>query len=383
MKQFASLEVARAVKELNEGIVGSKINKIYVDYTDKKKDLFFELHVSNKGKQMMHVILPNMVVLTQTKPEMPTTPGGYCMYLRKYLTNSQIKAVEQVGAERIIKITIDGRDRTKTEPTPVTYYFYFELFSKGNAILTNEQNIILSPLEVQRWSERTVKPRELYVHPQLEYNIYKMHEEDFAKAVELSKKDTMVTMLALDCGLGGMYGEEICARANISPCTSKATKEQAKMIYRAWKTLLIEVLNCQAYVIAGEVVLDIVPCQLQIYTKNKKIEYASFFEAINSISTPQIIKKEAASTKQEKSVNKIKTMIKSQQKQIELCEEVTKKNQRIGEVIYEHFQQIQQILVEINTLHNTHSWSDIKSKYKNNKIVKQINEKNSEVIIDI
>ena len=165
MKQLASIELIRVVKELKERIINGKINQIYVDFdrTDgTKKELLFELYVSNRGKEILRIILPNAIFLATAKPTMPQKPDGYCLYLRKYLKNTRIKDIEQVGAERIVKFTVETRDLTKKEYTPVTYFIYIELFSKGNFIVANEQNIILSPLEVQEWSERSIKPKEHY-----------------------------------------------------------------------------------------------------------------------------------------------------------------------------------------------------------------------------
>jgi predicted ribosome quality control (RQC) complex YloA/Tae2 family protein len=387
-KELASLEILRIVTELKERITNAKFNKIYIDFErlhNTRREVFFEFHVPNKGRQMLHIILPNFIFMTDTKPEMPTTPGGFCTYLRKYLTSARILEIEQCGVERIIKISIDARTR-ETEPKPVVYHMYIELFSKGNIILTNAEDIILSPLEIQKWSERTVRPKEKYMYPRTEFNIHKMKEPDFIKALELSAKESVVKTLAIDCALGGLYAEEICSRAGVDKDTKKVTKQDAKKIYAAFTILRKEIKTGPAYIIRkDEMVINILPCKIEKYKEEINQENPSFVDALNIFLAPQVQKKAVKQKKSEQKnqLSKLKTMIKSQEKQIVQCEETHIKNQKIGEAIYENFQRVEEILKQLTEARKTKSWKEIKKAAKDHKIIKQINEKNKEIVIEI
>ena len=58
-------------------------------------------------------------------------------------------------------------------------------------------------------------------------------------------------------------------------------------------------------------------------------------------------------------------------------------NQRKGELLYENYQVVKDILDELNIAKKKYSWKEIKEKLKGHKLVKQINEKDQEVVIEI
>ncbi len=412
-KQFASIELIRVVKELKEQILNGKINKIYVDIDrvhGTKKELFFECHVPNKGKQMLRIILPACVFLTIRKPAMPETPDGYCMYLRKYLHNAKITEIEQIGIERIIRITVEARARQQltnlkpqtpnlqiqtpnsplptsdSKPQTVLYYLYIELFSKGNFILTAHDNTILSPLELQEWSERTIRPKEKYMYPRQKYNAFKMEETDFIKALELSTKDSLVTVLALDFSLGGTYAEELCHRAAVPRETKKVRKLDGKKIFAAFQELKKEIETGPAYIVKQEgKILDVVPCLLTIYKTKELQKKELFLDALDTVISAGIAETKGTQvvTKQEKKITSLNVMIGHQEKQIQFLEEEYEQNKRIGTMIYESYQQLAPILKLLQDAQKTKTWKEVNKVLKDNPLVKQINEQSKEVIVEL
>ena len=384
--QLASLELVRVTKELKDTLINGKINQIYVDFDraeGTKKELLFEIYA--KGKQMLRIILPSFIFLASVKPETPQKPDGYCLYLRKYLKNARIKDIEQIGTERILKFTVEARDLTKEEFVPVTYFIYFELFSKGNMILTNEQNIILSPLEVQEWSERKIRPKEKYSLPQQEHNVLKMGEKDFQKAMEMSEKESVVTALALDFGLGGLYAEEVCLRAEIPKETKKPTKAEAAQLYQAFKSLVENISSGAALILKqNDKVVDVFPCALK-RNKESGEQTESFTRGLDLLLLPTLHAKShpVVQAKKASIVEKLKTMIKSQEKQIIQSQEDYKKNQEIGEKIYEHYQLLSEVFKQLQDAKKIKSWDEMKKAIKGHKVVKQINEKNQEVVVEM
>jgi predicted ribosome quality control (RQC) complex YloA/Tae2 family protein len=384
--QLTSLELVRVTKELKELLINGKINQVYVDFDraeGTKKELLFEIYA--KGKQLLRIILPSFIFLASIKPETPQKPDGYCLYLRKYLKNARIKDIEQIGTERILKFTVEARDITKEDFVPITYFIYFELFSKGNMILTNEQNIILSPLEVQEWSERKIRPKETYHLPQQEHNVLKMGEKDFQKAMEMSEKDSVVTTLALDFGLGGIYAEEVCLRAEIPKETKKPTKKAAAQLYNAFKDLVNDICSGAAIIIKqNDQITDVFPCALR---KNKEQgeEVESFTRGLDLLLLPTVQERSHPVTQAKKAtiVDKLKTMIKSQEKQIVQCREEYMKNQELGEKIYTHYQLLDDIFKQLQDARKIKSWDEMKKAIKGHKVVKQINEKNQEVVVEL
>ncbi len=386
-KTLAAIELIRVVKELKENLINGKMNQIYVDFdrvNATKKEILLEFYVPNKGKQILRILLPSLLYLTATKPETPEKPDGYCLYLRKWLKNARVKDIEQLGAERIIKFTLEAKDPTKTEYTQVIYYLFLELFSKGNMILCNNQDIILSPLEIEEWSERSIKPKEKYTYPKKEYNIFTMEEKDFVKAVEASTKESVVTILALDFGLGGVYAEEVCARAAISKNTQKPAKEEISSMFNALQKLIHAIETEPPVFIKKEnKIEEVYPCTMQTKQAEQHAEI-SFLSALD-FAMPFVLKKEMQ--QKEKQTNtvleKLKIMIASQEKQKEEFRIVYEKNQRIGNLIYENYKKIEEILEQLNEARKRKSWQEIKKAIKDHKLIKQINEKNQEIVVEL
>lgn len=385
-QQLAAIEMIRLVKELKERILNGKINQVYVEFdriNSTKKELLFELYVPNKGKEIVRILLPTGVYLSSVKPEMPTKPDGYCLYLRKWLKNARIRNVEQVAAERILKLTIETKDQTKEEFTPITYFIYIELFSKGNFIMTNEQNIILSPLEVQEWSGRVIKPKEVYIYPKQEYNTFKFGEADFCKAVEKSEKDTTATTLALTFGLGGMYAEELCARAEISPQTKTLSKTEQKKLFTAWQQLLNDIANGSPIVIKeNNAIINVFPCAIKKY---KGEICSSFLEGLDKCWTQGVQKKELQGEvkKSKGALDKFTVIVQSQEKQMTTFKEDYEKNQKIGEKIYEQYALLENIFSQLKEARKTKSWDEIKKALKGHKTILAINEVNKEIVVNV
>ena len=54
-----------------------------------------------------------------------------------------------------------------------------------------------------------------------------------------------------------------------------------------------------------------------------------------------------------------------------------------GELIYQNYQLIKEILDELNKASKKYSWKEIKEKLKGHKVIKEVNEKERKVIIEV
>ena len=54
----------------------------------------------------------------------------------------------------------------------------------------------------------------------MNYNLFDLKEEDLSLLLKNSKKDSLVTSLATELGLGGLYSEEVCLISNIDKNTN-------------------------------------------------------------------------------------------------------------------------------------------------------------------
>lgn len=152
MKELTSYDIYKLISEV-QFLVGGKIDNIY---QTEQKDLYLQIYIKDKPKQLLRIIAGKCFYLAKTRPEFPENIQRFCAYLRKYLINSRIKTIEQVDYERIIKLVLETKDST--------YEIFAELFGKGDMILTKD-NKIISVSEEQLWAERKLKPGEVYSYP--------------------------------------------------------------------------------------------------------------------------------------------------------------------------------------------------------------------------
>ena len=80
---------------------------------------------------------------------------------------------------------------------------------------------------------------------------------------------------------------------------------------------------------------------------------------------------------------KIEIMIEKQEKNIKKLEKDIEENTQIGELMYNKYQLIEEILKQINLARKKYSWKEIKEKLKGHKIIREINEKESKIVIEI
>ena len=76
-------------------------------------------------------------------------------------------------------------------------------------------------------------------------------------------------------------------------------------------------------------------------------------------------------------------MIEKQEKSVKKLEKEIEENTKIGELMYNKYQLIEDVLNQINFARKKHSWKEIKDKLKGHKVVKEINEKEGKIVIEI
>lgn len=265
MKELNSFDVSKLVKEA-KFLVDGKIDKIY---QSDKKDLYLQIYVKGSKKQLLRIVAGKYFYLTQTKPEFTENMLRFCSFLRKYLSNSRIKSLEQVDFERIIKITFDTKNGE--------YELYVELFGKGIFALVKDK--ILSVSEDQVWADRTLKRGEKYVYPK--------------------KSDTK-----------------------------------------------------------------------SLFEKFKKKGSDMSMDKLDKELSPLVIKSQKKVSAKEKEIKKLQNIIEKQSQQLGKVLKKSDENKRKGELIYEKYQEIDNLLKKIKGK----SASEIKKELKNNKIFKDIKE---------
>lgn len=360
IKELSSMDLYYLLKELKQ-LENSKVDRIY-HTTENYEELLIVMHVTGKGKHIIRVILPSMIFMDYSKEEQGT-PTGLCMMLRKNLEGSILTSIEQVNFERVIMFTFQRKEEKK--------YLIIELFSKGNIIFCDDKLNILNTLREEHWKDRDIKKKQMYQQP-ISNNLLKINEEELNSIIKKSKRTNLVKILAMDLGLGGIYAEELCAITGID----KESKDAgSKKIIDGIKKLLSKSIK------ANSAEGRIFPFELQ--TKKAEKYYDSFNEAIlKNIEFKDVQKEQYLKQKE-----KIEAIIAQQTKILEETEKEIIENQKKAESIYENYKELEEILKVIRDAKKKYGWKEIKRRIKQDekfsRIIKDINEKDGTVTIEL
>lgn len=218
---FDGIVVNSLSRELKRELVGSKIDKVYQPERDE-----ICLKIRTKDKNLKLVISasasnPRMYLANNYEKQNPKKAPVYCMTLRKYIQNGVITEVEQIGFERIIRISIDSYDELKEKTTK---YLYVEIMGKhSNIILVskNENKILDSikrvPISVSR--ARQILPGMEYELPPKQDKLNPLEEieiDELQSRLEKTNSKLEKAIYTNILGISPLVAKEICFRTEIS-----------------------------------------------------------------------------------------------------------------------------------------------------------------------
>jgi len=358
---LSSMELHFLVAEL-QSIVGSRLDKAYQGPKERKRDLTFQLHQKDEGKKLLRIILPGLIYIADKKPSYDIMPGPFATFLRKHVGNSRIIEIRQKGFERIVELVLENKDGKFT--------LVLELLPPGNALLLNPQGKIINLLEPQRTSSRTLRGGAVYEPPPAVFDTKNATPQQIAERLLTSDKDSIVKTLAMDLGLGGEYAEEACVRAGVEKSRADLRKEDLMLLANVVAALFDEKINPSA---THE---EAFPIALK--TKSG-VKTASFSAAIESIVPDTVVEKKEAVVQQKK--DKVADVVKQQEAASLGLRKSSDENQRKGELLYEHYREVELLLQEINELHKTLGWPETKARMKARGII--IDEQKGEASIEL
>ena len=364
---LAGMEVHHLLKEL-QFLIGGKIDKIYVP---SKKELILQLHIPSKGTRQLKIDERSLYLTEHKSPA--EEPSDFCLYLRKKLKNARLRKISQVGFERIIDFDFETKEGH--------YSLIFELFSKGNIILTKDE-LVLVAVEYKKWANRTLRPKQKYIPPTRENNALGMNLKELKKVISNSEKESLVKSLALDLGLGGVYAEEVCilSKVNKNKKPEDVSEKEVTQVFKGLQKVKDAKLEPQT-VYRNNEVKDIPPFKLKFYEKDKQEPSETYGEALDKyfFTFEENMKK----AKSQEKIEKIKSILQSQHRSIKQLEKQECENQEKAELLYNKYQEIDTLLKELNKISKKHTWKEIKEKLKGHKIIKEVLPKEKSVVIEI
>ncbi len=356
---LSSLDIHFLIPEL-KSLIGAKIEKIF--QTKEDFNILFALHISGEGKKFLYTSIPDVICITDFKPDFPDLPPSFCSSLRRKITNAKIKEINQINFERIIKIDLSTKHGDAI--------LYIELFSTGNIILTDGENQILAVAKSQTWGKRTLKNREEYKLPPQQINLLEISQQEFNKNITSSDKESIVKSLAIDFSLGGVFSEEVLMNLDLdkNKSPSQITPEESEKIYNQIKNLI------NSPVKPNKVGNKIYPIEMKSLIPEEFFE--TFNQGINKIVFQNYKKTEKAKIEVEKkeSLSKISKILNAQKNQLQGLEQSKEENTEKGELIYKNYSQIKEILEYIQKNKKIKSWNEIKKELEKNDLFVSLDE---------
>jgi len=152
------------VKEAVDALTGSKIDKVHQPQPDT---ILLSLRAPGISSRLLISAgaADSRMYITAAKYSNPKVAPMFCMFLRKHITGAKVKAIEQMGLERVVNITLETKDDLGL---PHELTLVAELMGKySNIILKNEQDVILDSLRHVSSAQSRVR----CVLPSLKYEL--------------------------------------------------------------------------------------------------------------------------------------------------------------------------------------------------------------------
>jgi len=396
-KEMSGLDIVAIIRELQQ-IIGSKIDKIYqIDNIIRIK-----FYSSILGKKDIIIDSNGRFYLSNVPPSAPKNPTGFAMLLRKYISGGAILSIYQYFFDRIIVIEI-GRGGKK-------YNLLAELFAGGNVLLLDDNFEIIGSKDNIIQGNIRIKTGDCYTFPEeiftpLDLNFLKEH----IYSIFFTSEKNIVETIALTLGFGGVYAEEICKRCNTDKKTNIKDLPEKEI-----ERLIDEVYNILLSVYAGEIKPNIIysskkpigffPIEMQSFEEEEKKYFDKFNDCVDiyfqSIDKKKIVEYERKDKKRDKG-SKVERIISRQEAAIKEYRDKSEENKTIGDLIYEKYTLINEILRIIKKATERYSFDAIKKLLKENrdakvkgldyiksidgsekKITLNINEKSIEISLD-
>lgn len=231
--------VTRAVtNELQQDIVGGRINKIY---QPTKTEVVLTIRNNRKNYSLLLSIHPSYARFHLTKDTYrnPDEPPMFCMLLRKHLSGAIIEEITQTDLERVVTIEFRGVDEIGVH---VNKTLVIEIMGRhSNVILLNEdKNTIINCLKhVPPFQNRyrSLVPGAPYIEPppQDKLSLLTDDSESFIRKLDFNqgKMDRQIVQVA--SGISPFIAKEIVHRAGLG---------SEKVYEKELKQFQSEVIQC-------------------------------------------------------------------------------------------------------------------------------------------
>jgi predicted ribosome quality control (RQC) complex YloA/Tae2 family protein len=342
---MSNIDIRMILSELKSAAEGAFIKNVY-----QYGDVFvLKLYQPAGGTSQLLIQPGRRIHLTEFRRAAPRVPPKFCTVLRKYLRDKRIVSVKQYDLDRISIIEVGEEESS--------YKLVAELFGNGNLLLLDPEDAIFIAMKYRKMRDRDVVPKATYLFPPPRgQDIFGLSEGSVDTILSDSNANVVRTLVSR-LNLDSLSCEEICALSGVGP-TTKVTEleDQARRDLEMGLGQFIEKLRTG--VNTPLVVLDeteeeeeersqvaFLPFPFEVYRENDSDVFETFSQAIDEFYGVSVAEEEDekldAVTKERQRLQRI---IDKQHESISRLEEKTEKLKIEGELIYVHFQIVQDVL---------------------------------------
>ncbi|GMQ56879.1 NFACT RNA binding domain-containing protein [Vallitalea sediminicola] len=243
--------LSNIVSELNQLIIGGRIDKIYQPEND---ELIISIRNNKNSYKLLLSALANMprIHLTEIQKKNPLNPPNFCMLLRKHIIGGKIINVTQPNFERIVEIYLEHLNELGDL---CTKKLIIEIMGRhSNIIFCEDDNRILDSIKhvsLNVSSVREVLPNRTYTYPPAKNKINPLDDITLKEFINiLNEKNTIVhkALYFTFNGISPMISEEICYQAGInsSTATSELTDSDFNNLYTNFQSV-INLIKAHSY----------------------------------------------------------------------------------------------------------------------------------------
>jgi predicted ribosome quality control (RQC) complex YloA/Tae2 family protein len=369
-ESMSNIDIRLILPEIAEAAEGAFIKNVY-----QYGDVFvFKLYQPAVGTKQLLIQPGRRIHLTEFRRVAPKVPPKFCTILRKYLRDRRVISVIQHDLDRIIVIEVGDEEST--------HKIVAELFGNGNLLLLDPNDVIFVAMRYKRMRDRDIMPKAPYEFPPPRgVDVLSLDQEAFISTISDSTSN-LVRTLASRLNIDALSCEEICTLSGVSPKTTVSEMDEQSL--EDLQTGLNEFLDrIRTGVDSPRIVyeeleeeepepelLAFTPFEFQIYNELQSETYATFSQTLDQfygISESEQID-DGIYDAFEKKKKRLQKIIEKQQESIQRLEAKAESFRLSGELIYAHFQIVQDILETITQARSEgHSWAEIKKRIEEGK----------------
>lgn len=275
--------------ELSDKLKGLRIVKIAQPESD-------ELLLTVKGNSTQYRLLLSanaslpLVYITENNKQGPERAPGFCMLLRKHLSNARILEITQPGFERVMEFKLEHLDEMGDM---CRKYLIVELMGKySNIIFTDEDHVIIDAIKRVSHNMSSVREvlsgREWFIPgANLKKNGSKVSFEEFSELMAGAHAPVRKAVYTAFEGVSPTLASELCYRAGIDSdiSTSALSADELQTLFKEFSRFYADIGEgrfCPEIVYDGRKPVEFAAFPLKMYGEMKKVSFSGMSETLET-----------------------------------------------------------------------------------------------------